>query len=91
MNPTIDADFLIASPLLWLTLTLGAYLAATMVSRRFGKLPVLNPTLWSIDGCNQPLVAETHGWCDRGWSAPVGGAGAIVTVEVGDVTVTSPR
>jgi predicted murein hydrolase (TIGR00659 family) len=42
------AEFLLASPLLWLTVTLGAYLAASALSRRFGKPPLLNPTLWSI-------------------------------------------
>jgi predicted murein hydrolase (TIGR00659 family) len=57
MTPAVGADFLVASPLLWLTLTLGAYLAATMASRRFGKPPVLNPTLWSIVAIVLVLVA----------------------------------
>jgi predicted murein hydrolase (TIGR00659 family) len=57
MTPAVGVDFLVASPLLWLTLTLGAYLAATMVSRRFGKPPALNPTLWSIVAIVLVLVA----------------------------------
>src|SRR5215475_6711571 len=57
MTPAVGVDFLVTSPLLWLTLTLGAYLAATMVSRRFGKPPVLNPTLWSIVAIVLVLVA----------------------------------
>jgi predicted murein hydrolase (TIGR00659 family) len=59
MTPAVGVDFLVASPLLWLTLTLGAYLAATMVSRRFGKPPVLNPTLWSIVAIVLVLVATS--------------------------------
>src|SRR5215470_17012117 len=47
-SPAVGAEFLLASPLLWLTITLGAYLAASATSRRFGKPPALNPTLLSI-------------------------------------------
>ena len=56
MGP-IDTDFLVASPLLWLTVTLGAYLATSAVSRHFGKPPVLNPTLLSIVAIVVLLVA----------------------------------
>ena len=34
MSAAVGVDFLVASPLLWLTLTLGAYLAATITSQR---------------------------------------------------------
>jgi len=62
MTPAVGVDFLVASPLLWLTLTLGAYLAATMASRRFGKPPALNPTLWSIVAIVVVLVATGTPW-----------------------------
>jgi predicted murein hydrolase (TIGR00659 family) len=57
MSPAHGGDFLLASPLLWLTVTLGAYLAATAVSRHFGKPPALNPTLLSIAAIVAILVA----------------------------------
>ena len=41
-------EFLAATPLLWLSLTLGAYLAAVAVNKRFNKTPLLNPTLLAI-------------------------------------------
>jgi predicted murein hydrolase (TIGR00659 family) len=41
-------EFLAATPLLWLSLTLGAYLAAVAVNERFNKTPLLNPTLLAI-------------------------------------------
>ena len=41
-------EFLAATPLLWLSLTLGAYLVAVMVNERFNKMPLLNPTLLAI-------------------------------------------
>lgn len=40
--------FLAGSPLLWLTLTVLAYLAALWVYRRFGASPLLNPLLWAV-------------------------------------------
>lgn len=39
---------LTASPLLWLTLTLGLYLAFQWVFARCNHLPLLNPVLWTI-------------------------------------------
>jgi len=41
-------EFLAATPLLWLSLTLGAYLAAVAVNERCNKMPLLNPTLLAI-------------------------------------------
>ena len=41
-------EFLAATPLLWLSLTLGAYLAATMVNERCYRMPLFNPTLLAI-------------------------------------------
>ena len=41
-------EFLGATPLLWLSLTLGAYLAATVVNERCYRTPLLNPTLLAI-------------------------------------------
>lgn len=41
-------EFLAATPLLWLSLTLGVYLAAVMVNERCNKMPLLNPTLLTI-------------------------------------------
>ena len=41
-------EFLAATPLLWLSLTLGAYLAAVAVNARCNKMPLLNPTLLAI-------------------------------------------
>src|SRR3954454_2186994 len=61
--------------------------AYVVPATRIGLPP---PTLSSMAGCIHPLVAEIHGWCDSGWSAPDGGVGAIVTVDAGDATPTSP-
>jgi len=41
-------EFLAATPLLWLSLTLGAYLAAVAVNERCNRMPLLNPTLLAI-------------------------------------------
>ena len=41
-------EFLAATPLLWLSLTLGAYLAAVAISERCNRMPLLNPTLLAI-------------------------------------------
>jgi predicted murein hydrolase (TIGR00659 family) len=41
-------EFLAATPLLWLSLTLGAYLAAVFVNERCRRMPLLNPTLLAI-------------------------------------------
>jgi predicted murein hydrolase (TIGR00659 family) len=41
-------EFLAATPLLWLSLTLGAYLVAVAVNERCNKMPLLNPTLLAI-------------------------------------------
>ena len=41
-------EFLAATPLLWLSLTLGAYLAAVAVNERCNRTPLLNPTLLAI-------------------------------------------
>lgn len=41
-------EFLAATPLLWLALTLGAYLLAVAVNERCNKMPLLNPTLLAI-------------------------------------------
>src|ERR1700676_5526774 len=41
-------EFLAATPLLWLSLTLGAYLAAMFVNERCRGMPLLNPTLLAI-------------------------------------------
>jgi len=41
-------EFLAATPLLWLSLTLGVYLAAVLVNERCNKMPLLNPTLLAI-------------------------------------------
>jgi predicted murein hydrolase (TIGR00659 family) len=40
--------YLSASPLLWLTLTLGAYAFADMIARRFGRHPLANPVLIAV-------------------------------------------
>ena len=40
--------FLAESPLLWLTVTIAAYLLALWVYRRFGMNPLLNPVLVSV-------------------------------------------
>jgi predicted murein hydrolase (TIGR00659 family) len=40
--------YLEASPLLWLTVTLGAYLAAQQLSAAFGNPPLLNPVLVAV-------------------------------------------
>ena len=62
--------------------------AYVVPATRIGLPP---PTLWSTAGVIQPLVADTHGWWESGWSAPDGGAGATVTVETGEATETAPR
>lgn len=41
-------EFLAVSPLLWLALTLGAYIAATSLYERANKMPLANPTLLAI-------------------------------------------
>ena len=41
-------EFLAATPLLWLSLTLVAYLVAVAVNERSNKMPLLNPTLLAI-------------------------------------------
>ena len=41
-------EFLAATPLLWLSLTLGAYLTAVGINERCNKTPLLNPTLLAI-------------------------------------------
>jgi putative effector of murein hydrolase len=41
-------ECLSATPLLWLSLTLGAYLAAMVVNERCYRMPLLNPTLLAI-------------------------------------------
>lgn len=41
-------EFLAATPLLWLSLTLGAYLIAMAVNERCNKMALLNPTLLAI-------------------------------------------
>lgn len=41
-------EFLAATPLLWLSLTLGAYLAAVGINERCNRMPLLNPTLLAI-------------------------------------------
>jgi predicted murein hydrolase (TIGR00659 family) len=41
-------EFFAATPLLWLALTLGAYLFAVVVNERCNKMPLLNPTLLAI-------------------------------------------
>ncbi len=41
-------EFLAATPLLWLSLTLDAYLAAVFVNERSHKMPLLSPTLLAI-------------------------------------------
>ena len=40
--------FLAESPLLWLTVTIAAYLLALWIYRRFGMNPLLNPVLVSV-------------------------------------------
>src|SRR3984893_1345648 len=47
-SPRGGLQFLAATPLLWLSLTLGAYLAAVVVNERCNKTPLLNPTLLAI-------------------------------------------
>ena len=41
-------EFLAATPLLWLSLTLGAYLLAVAINERCKRMPLLNPTLLAI-------------------------------------------
>jgi predicted murein hydrolase (TIGR00659 family) len=41
-------EFLAATPLLWLSVTLGAYLAAMAINERCKRMPLLNPTLLAI-------------------------------------------
>lgn len=41
-------EFLAPTPLLWLSLTIGAYLFAVAVNQRCNKMPLLNPTLLAI-------------------------------------------
>ena len=41
-------ELLAATSLLWLSVTLGAYLVATAVNERCNKMPLLNPTLLAI-------------------------------------------
>src|SRR5215831_14822955 len=41
-------EFLAAKPLLWLSLTLGAYLLAVAINERGNRSPLLNPTLLAI-------------------------------------------
>jgi predicted murein hydrolase (TIGR00659 family) len=41
-------EFLAATPLLWLSLTLGAYLLAVAINERCNRMPLLNPTLLAI-------------------------------------------
>jgi predicted murein hydrolase (TIGR00659 family) len=41
-------EFLAATPLLWLSLTLGAYILAVTLNARCNKMPLLNPTLLAI-------------------------------------------
>jgi len=41
-------EFLAVSPLLWLALTLGAYIVATSLYERANKMPLVNPTLLAI-------------------------------------------
>src|SRR6267154_3583643 len=52
-------EFLAATPLLWLSLTLGAYLAAVAINERCNKMPLLNPTLLAI--CFVVVVLATTG------------------------------
>ena len=40
--------YLRASPLLWLTATIGAYLAADLLQRRLGRNPLANPVLIAV-------------------------------------------
>ncbi|WP_322489821.1 LrgB family protein [Chloroflexus sp.] len=40
--------YLAQTPLLWLTATIAVYRAMTLISRRFGSPPLLNPVLLSI-------------------------------------------
>ena len=41
-------EFLAATPLLWLSLTLAAYLVAVAINERWNRMPLLNPTLLAI-------------------------------------------
>lgn len=52
MTPTLAADleFIAASPLLWLSVTLGLFILSAWFSRRLGKPSWLNPTLLTIAG-----------------------------------------
>jgi predicted murein hydrolase (TIGR00659 family) len=50
-------EFLAATPLLWLSLTLGAYLAAVKLNEHCNKMPLLNPTLLAIAGVVAVLAA----------------------------------
>jgi putative effector of murein hydrolase len=43
-------EFLAATPLLWLSLTLGAYLAAVAVNERCNKMPLLKTLLHGSAG-----------------------------------------
>jgi predicted murein hydrolase (TIGR00659 family) len=49
--------YLGASPLLWLLLTLGAYLLAVRLQRRLGSTPWLNPVLLAVAALVALLVA----------------------------------
>jgi predicted murein hydrolase (TIGR00659 family) len=51
------AEYLLASPLLWLTLTLGVFVGASALGRRLGKPPLLNPVLLSITAIVLVLAA----------------------------------
>ena len=51
-------DTLLVSPLLWLTLTLGAFLGASTLAKRLGKPPLLNPVLLSIAAIVLVLAAS---------------------------------
>lgn len=49
--------YLSASPLLWLTLTLFAWITATEISRRFRRHPLANPVLMSIMSISTCMIA----------------------------------
>ena len=54
-----------ATSLLWLSLTLGAYLVAVAVNERCNKMPLLNPTLLAI-----ALVVGVLTVTGTSWSPP---------------------
>jgi putative effector of murein hydrolase len=63
MNPdrlVSGLEFLATTPLLWLALTLGAYLVAVAVNDRCNKMPLLNPTLIAIALVVVVLTARAH-------------------------------